>query len=339
MATLTERSSDTVAKVQDLSDEFVNAKAFEFPAMSRIPKGSAPENTQATYAVEKYDSPKITGAVDEADPNEYENPRKDDAELSVRVHVLERAVRIGGLATTVTHQAGVTPRNVVAKAVAKKLIELKRDGEVVILGDQESRVDDGTRGNETRGLVKWASSSAQTHYAVPTNYLTPSASIDSATALADYTDETITAVAESQYGETGNVGTDNVVFCGSTWKRKVGRLTLYSRNVTNMTPVRTFNQNVADKIVLGKVDMLETDFGNYELLLSQHVNASGDPTSAASKRLAVGTPLDYVELRFAERPNMQQLAKTGRSEKFLVTTTFALAHKNPRTLVKWAPGS
>ena len=228
----------------------------------------------------------------------------------------------------------------IVKAVAKKLVELKRDAEVVFLSDNESQADNGTVGNETRGLVKWASSSAQSHYPVPTAYLTPSGSIDSSTALADYTDETITAVAESQYSEHGNSSTENVIFAGSRWKRNLGHnLTMYSRNISNQTSVRHFEQNVKDTIVMGKVDMLETDFGNYEVVLSQHINTGLDPTTAASKRLAVGTPMEYVELAWSDKPNMQKLAKTGRSEKFLVTATAMLCHLNPKVLCKWAPGS
>lgn len=339
MAALVERSSDTVAKVQDLSTEFVNAKAFEFPFTSRARKAKDPVATYRTYAVEKYAAPKVSGAVDEADPDEYENPSDGDGELQTRVHIFERAVKLGGLATTVTQQAGITPKNVVAKKVAKKLIELKRDAEVVFLSDAESQVDNGTVGNKTRGLVKWAQATAQSHYPVPTAYLTPSTSIDSSTALADYTDDTITALAQSQYDEHGNSNTDNVIFAGSRWKRNLSRITFYTRNVSNMTCVRHFEQNVKDTVVMGKVDMLETDFGNYEVVLSQHINASGDPTSAASKRLAVCTPMEYVELAWADKPNMQTLAKTGRNTKFLVTATAMLCHQNPRVMAKWAPGS
>lgn len=337
MSTLVER--DAVAKVQDLSDEFDNAKAFKFPFMSRVRKGKAPMNAKMTYAVEQYAAPKITGAVDEADPENFENPSEGDAELDVRVHVLERSVRIGGLATSVTHQAGITPKNVVAKKVAKKLIELKRDGEVVFLGDGESRVDDGIRGNETRGLVRWAQSTAQSHYPVPADYRTPSGSIDSSTALADYTDDTILAVAQSQYDETGDETEENVIFAGSRWKRNLDRITFYARSETNRTIVRHFNQNVGPRVVLGKVDVLETSFSDIEVQLSQHVNTGGDPTSAASKRLAVGGPLDNMEIRWADAPNMVPLAKTGRSTKFLVTATGALVVRNPRKLIKFAPGS
>ncbi len=337
MSTLVER--DAVAKVQDLADAFDNAKAFKFPFTSRVKKGPAPKNAKMTYAVEKYDDPVLSGAVDEADPADFENPSEGDAELDVRVHVFERAVRIGGLATTVTHQSGITPRNVVAKKVAKKLIELKRDCEVVFLSDNESQVDNGVVGNETRGLVKWAQATAQTHYPVPTAFLTPSGSIESSTAIADYVDSTITGVAQSQYDQTGDETEENVLFAGSTWKRGLDRITFYAKTESNRTIVRQFNQSNPSRVSLGKVDMLETSFGDIEVQLSQHVNASGDPTSAASKRLAVGGPLENMEIRWADAPNMIPLAKTGRSEKFLVTATGALVVYNPLKLMKFAPGS
>lgn len=337
MSTLVER--DAVAKVQDLSDEFDNAKAFKFPFMSRVRKAGAPNNAKMTYAVEKYDDAKVTGAVDEADPSDFENPSDGDNELDVRVHVFERAVRIGGLATTVTHQAGITPKNVVAKKVAKKLMELKRDCEVVMLSDNESQVDNGVVGNETRGYVKWAQATAQSHYPVPSAYLTPSASIDASTAMADYTDDTITAVLESQYGQTGNESEENVIFAGSRWQRNLDRITYSVKTESNRTTVRSYNTGAKDKVVMGKVQMLESSFGDVEVQLSQHVNASGDPTSAASKRLAVGGPLDNLEIRWADAPNMIPLAKTGRSTKFLVTATGALCVLNPLKLIKFAPGS
>lgn len=338
MSTLVER--DQVGKVQDLADEFCNVDMKATPFMSAVPKGSAPLNVRLEYPVEKFATPQTTGAVDEADPVTFEDPSEGDAELYARIHIFERAARIGGLATTVTHQAGITPRNIVAKKIAKKLIELKRDMEVVMLGDGESQIDAGTpgNGNKTRGLGKWIQSTAQSHYEVPAAYRTPSDSILT-TALADYTDETITSVFESSYNQHGNDGADLDIWAGSRWKRNLGRITFYSRDETNYTQVRTFNQEAGDPVILGKVDVLETDFGTGTVHLSQFINASGDPTSAASRRLAYLTPMDYLEVRFAEQPKSVPLAKTGRSEKFLVTATGALCVKNPLALGKWAPSA
>lgn len=337
MPELVER--EAVAKVQDLSSEFANAESRKYPFTSAVRKGEPPLNAMLEYAVEKFDAPNTAGAVDEADPTEYENPSNGDAVLYARVHTWERAVRIGGHAVTFTAQAGITPRNVVAKKIAKKLIELKGDCELTFLGDQESQVDNGTVGNKTRGLGKWISSSAQSHYPVDSNYLVPSTSIDSSTAVADYTDATIIEPMKSSYGEHGDPEAAITIWAGATWKQTLGRFTFYSRNVTNMTTVRQFNQSANDTIRLGKVDMLETDFGNANVRLARFINASGDHTTAASKRLALGVVDDLIETRWAKQPYAEKLAKTGRNEKFLVTATGALVVKNPKPFMAWRPGS
>lgn len=330
---------EAVGKVQDLSQEFVNAESRKYPFTSSVRKGEPPVNAQLEYPVEKYDTPNTNAAVDEADPVTYQNPSDGDAMLYARVHTWERAVRIGGHSITFTHQAGITPRNIVAKKIAKKLVELKGDCELTFLGDQESQVDTGLVGNKTRGLGKWISSSAQSHYAVDANYLTPSASIDASTATDAYTDAIVLNVLKSSYGVHGDPEAGMTIWAGATWKQTLGRFTFYSRNVSNYTAVRQFNQSGTDKIVLGKVDMLETDFGNPVVRLSRFINASGDHTSAASKLLALGVIDDLVETRWAKQPYAEKLAKTGRNEKFLVTATAALCVLNPKPLFAWRPGS
>lgn len=330
---------EAVAKVQDLSNEFANAESRKYPFTSSVRKGAAPINAQLEYPVEKYDTPTTTAAVDEADPLVYQNPSDGDANLYARVHTWERAVRIGGHAVTFTHQAGITPRNIVAKKIAKKLVELKGDCELTFLGDQESQVDNGAVGNKTRGLGKWISATAQTHYAVDSNYLVPSASIDSSTTTANYTDATILDVLKSSYGVHGDPEASQTVWAGATWKQTLGRFTFYSRNVSNYTAVRQFQQGVNDTIKLGKVDLLETDFGNPSVRLSRFINASGDHTSAASKLLALGVLDDMIETRWAATPYAEKLAKTGRNEKFLVTATAALCVLNPKPFFAWRPAS
>lgn len=337
MPELVER--EAVAKVQDLAAEFANAESRKYPFTSAVRKGAPPDNAHLEYPVEKYDAPNTNAAVDEADPQTYENPSAGDAVLDARVHTWERAVRIGGHAVTFVKQAGITPRNVVAKKIAKKLVELKGDVELTLLGDQESQVDNGIVGNKTRGLGKWIQSTAQTHYPVDSNYRTPSGSIDSSTALADYTDQTILGPMQSAYGEHGDPEAAITIWAGVSWKSTLNRFTFYSRNVSNMTAVRQFNQNVADKLVMGKVDMLETEYGNATVRLSRFINASGDHTSAASKRLALGVVDELVETRWSAQPYSEKLAKTGRNEKFLVTGTGALAVLNPKPFMAWRPGS
>lgn len=336
MSTLVER--DQVGKIQDISSEFINADQKATPFTTAVKKGTPPVNAMLEYPVERFATPQITGAVDEADPATFEDPSAGDAVLYARIQTFERAVRIGGLATTTTHQAGITPRNIVAKKIAKKLIELKRDMEARFLGDDDSQVDNGTVGNETRGLGKWISATAQSHYPVDSGYLTPSGSINT-TAIAAYNDSTITDVFKSSYDQHGNGDAELMIFAGSTWKQGLGRITFYAKDESGFTQVRQFNQDAGDPVVLGKVDVLETDFGTGIVRLSQFINTGGDHTSAASKRLAYLVPMDYVEARFSDNPKSIPLAKTGRNEKFLVTATGALAVLNPLPFGKWVPSA
>ncbi|MEO6569462.1 MAG: DUF5309 family protein [Opitutaceae bacterium] len=331
---------EAVGKTQDLAKEFANAEKRSLPFTSSVPKGPNVMNAMLEYPVEKFDDPSTEGAGDEADPIKYENPREGDANLYARIQTWERAVRIGGHATTFVHQAGITPKNVVAKAIAKKLVEMKTDMETTFLGNNESQAEtSAATPNKTRGLGRWIQATAQSHYPVDPNYLVPAASIDASTTTANYTDETITAVAESMFTKHGDENADIDVFCGSTWKRKLGRITYYQKTEASMTNVRHFNQDVGDDVVLGKVDVLATDYGTFKVRLSRYINSSSAPTSAASKLLAYACPMKQLELRMSEQPYMLPLARTGRNQKFLVTATGALACLNPLPFGKWAPGS
>lgn len=334
---LTER--DSVAKKQDLADEFVNAEKRSLPFTSSVPKGTMPHAAQLEYPVEQYDPPKTDGASDEGDPEKYENPRQGDGLLYARMQTWERAARIGDDVLTYAQLGGVTPRQQKAKAIAKKLVELKTDMETTFLSDRESVAAAGVINNQTRGLGKWVQATAQSHYPVPAGYLTPAASIDASTATADYTDQTITAVAESMFTQHGDQEADIDVWCGSTWKRKLGRITFYQKTESNMTNVRRFNQTELDEVQLGKVDVLATDYATFRVRVSRWINASSDPTSAASKLLALACPMRMVELRMAATPYSLPLARTGRNEKFLVAGTGALAVLNPLPFGAWRPGS
>lgn len=339
MSVLVER--EQVAKVQDLSSEFVNADRKKLPFTSSVRKGDRPINVQLEYAVEKFAAPNTAGVADEADPQTYEDLSSGDANLYARLQTWERASRIGGLAISTTAQAGITPRNIVAKKIAKALMQLKRDIETTFLGDNDSAAaSSSTTANACRGLGKWITNTAQSHYPVDANYLTPAASIDTATATADYKDTTITNVLKSMFDQHGDYEADIDIWCGSTWKNTLGHnLTFYSRNETNMTVTRNFQQTPGENVILGKVDILETDFGVGKVRLSNFINTVGDPTTALSKLLAYAVPNDMIEARFSDQPNSQSLAKTGRGEKFLVTATGSLVVLNPLPFGKWAPTS
>lgn len=343
MATTVHVDRDAVGTPRDLGKEFVNADAKKTPFITWIPKSTKPINSLIEQPVEKFGDVTTDGVADEADPQGYTNPRDGDAILNCRVQTWERAGRLGGRVMSVTNQPGITPRDALAVAIAKTMIELKRNMEATVLSNNESAVQgSGTAtADATRGLGKWIQSTAQSHYAVDSNYLTPSGSIDSSTATADYTDKTVTTVLKSIYDEHGDGEAEFDIWAGSTWKQQIDRLTIYSRNESNMTQVRRWNSSDETKVSVF-VDMFSTSFGTARVRCANFINTgtgSNPHTSATSKLLAYVTLADYLELRMSQTPKAQDLAKTGRSERYLTWAEGALVVKNPRVLGKFAPSA
>ena len=82
---------------------------------------------------------------------------------------------------------------------------------------------------------------------------------------------------QSQYDQTGS-GTGKRALCGLDDGPATSRASRSTRAQRDQPHDRAHvQQNSASTVNLGKVDMLETDFGNIEVQLSQHVNASSIP--------------------------------------------------------------
>ena len=85
--------------------------------------------------------------------------------------------------------------------------------------------------------------------------------------------------------------------------------------------------------------MLETDFGTLTLQLSSFINASGDPKSAASKRLGIILPMEAVKLRVARAPRFKPLPDLGGGPRGLVDSIAGLAIQSPRHIGKFVPSA
>lgn len=325
-----------VAKKQDLREQFVNAEQARTPFTSSVRKGPRLTNTYLEYPVDQYDKPRIKAVVDEAEPGESQNAAKHNAVLLARPQIFERVGFVSHVTNTTTDQAGRPSKKQLSYAIAKMLVEMKFDMELTFLGDTESREDNGTVGNQTRGLGKWIQNEAQSHYAVPEEFRTPASSIDKTTPIGSYSDDTIANVFRSSFDQHGNESSEMVLWCGSLFKKALGNLSFYGRQEANMVVTRSFNVDVGPKHSIGKVDIIDTAYGRSVVQMSRHINTGGDHTTDASKRLGYLCPMDMVELRFSDDPHAERLAKTSRSEKFLVTSIAALCVKNPLTFGKWA---
>lgn len=333
--TLVERNA--VAKPRDMAWEFTNADRKKTPFSSSLSKGPKPTNMLMEYPAENFATPVLGGVVDEADAGTAVNTRDNDRMIQVRGQIWEKVGHVSDLAQTVLQTAGVLPKQQLAKAIAKKMVELKRNVELTYLSDQDSQPETGANPYLTRGMGSWISSTAQGDLPVDALYRTPAGSISTA-ALAAYTDDTIVDVFQSMHTQHGDSAAEFDVIAGSLWKKTVGRLTVYNTSEAGKDSVRQYTQEQKDTTLrLGKVDVLETPFGTGVIRLNNFINTGGDHTTTASKSLAYAVLPEMVEERVVKEIYVKNLGATGRGDKFLVARTAALAVKNPLALGKFAP--
>ena len=333
MPQLVER--DAVAKREDLSDVIYIVDRKKTPFFSAVAKGTEPTNTLVEWPVDSYPTPTTAGAIDEKDVQEYENLGTPGDVLQGRIQIWERKPKVSRLTQLVANQAGVGKRKAFAKSVAKGLVMIKRDIEVTMLSDNESVVGSGTTGGQIRGLGKWIQTTAQTDLPVSADYRPPTGSVIT-TAVADITDDVVTGLMQSMYDQTGDEDMEIMGWMGSRLKRGYSRLTMYDKTETGLTLARRFNEDATSGKVTMKVDVLDTDYGRVILRLAPFINASGDPTSDASKRLGYFTHMDMLKARFAENPNSRELPDMGGGPRALIQAIGTLEVGNPKGFGKHA---
>jgi len=333
-----------VAKRQDLSDFIHYADFKNTPFISSVSKGTKPINTLVEWPVDNYPDPRTTGVIDGADIQdaEWENLGRPNAVLANRVQIWRRAPRVSTLSQVVMVQGGVAQRESYALSIAKGLIMIKRDMETTALGDSESQADTGAVPNRMRGLGKWISSTAQTDLPVDPAYLTPATSILTGTmstfnpdgtinVQGTINDDTVTAVLQSIFDQTGDADMDLTGWCGSKMKRQLSLITKYETIDAPVVLARRFNNDIDTNTVTQKVDIIRTDFGNLNLRLSSFINTGGTPKTDASKSLCYITPMqkEMIRMRYSEAPFSRDLPDLGGGPRAEVRAIGTLEVGNP----------
>lgn len=331
---------DAVGKRPDLSDALALADRKKTIMKAMLPKSVQPTNTLTQWPVDSYPAPSTTGAVDEQPVQAYQNVNNVAALIQGRVMIQQRAIRISRFADRVMDQAGVGKRKAWAKAIAKGLVILSRDIETNILSDNDSLAGDANTGPRTRGYGSWSNASAQTDLPVDANFRTPTAQVDTTT-IANWLDTTLTTVLKSLFDNTGDAEMDLTFIVGSTLRQKLSRLTFYDKDDTGFIQVRRFNQDAESAKITMKVSVLDTDFGRVVIRPSSFINASGDPTSAASRRLGYLFPNvdECLRLRFAWEPEVEELPSDGGGPRALISGAYVMEAGNPLWLSRFAPSA
>ena len=208
-----------------------------------------------------------------------------------------------------TNQAvnGVANAQTVAKQVAYKLSELKRDMEKMLLDNVAASAGASGTARQTAGLPAFLTTNDERGTGGANGTTSGTGSAGSVNAAA--TDGTARPITEtllkSVIAKCWDEGAEpSIVLCGSSQKQTISGFT---GNATKF-------QEVDGKKLTAAVDIYISDFGDVQIVPARHVRTTDvfvlDPS--------------YAEVAYLQTAKQEPLAKTGLSERRLISCEYGL---------------
>lgn len=206
-----------------------------------------------------------------------------------------------------------------ARIAMKRLRELKNDIEYAIVRNQASSAGGAGTGRASAGMESWLA----TNEILSTTTASATTAGFSSGVVAAPTDGTTTAAfSEAMLKNALNAawtqgGDARVILTGTTQKSAFDGFTGVA---TKYNEVK--GQNQAG--IIGAADMYVSDVGNHTVILHRHIRSS----------VVLAIDPDYWSVGFLRRPKMEQLGKTGDSEKYMALADFTLVCRNEKASSK-----
>ena len=208
-----------------------------------------------------------------------------------------------------TNQAvnGVADAQTVAKQVAYKLSEMKRDMEKMLLDNVAASAGTASTARQTAGLPAFltTNTSRGTGGADGTTSGTGSAGYPNAAAT-DGTKRNITeTILKGVIADCWDAGAEpSIVLCGSSQKQ----------TISGFTGNATKYQEVDGKKLTAAVDIYVSDFGTLQIVPARHIRA---------RDVFVLDP-NYASVAYLQQAKQEPLAKNGLSERRLISAEYGL---------------
>ena len=300
---------------EDLIDKIFNTSPTETPVVSSIGR------TTATNTFHEWQRDSLTAAS--ADNAAIDG---DDATLQAQTPT----ERVGNYMQIFTKVKGVSRRaNLVKKAgrgnelayiKAQAMLELKRDMEAMVLSNNAAVAPTTSVAGKSAGLGVQSYANALHNGAGATAAWTSGAPTTAVTAGTNrtFTETLIKTACQSVYTNSGGVA--SMVVMSPSHK---ALFSAFTGIAVNRVDVKGKNQGT----VIGAADVYVSDFGALEIV--PHYLMSG-----ATDVHMLNT--DYIDMAMLDGFKTEPLAKTGDSEKFLITVDCGLALRAPKSCAKIA---
>ena len=295
---------------EDLQDALISISPTETPFMSAIGRRNV-SNTYFEWPVIELAAASASNVVIEGEAAPGNDAPTNAIRLGNYTQISDKVVEVSDTAEAVN---GAGDAQTLAKQIAYKLKELKRDMETMLVGANNAAVA-GASGTarETASLSAFLKTNTDrgTGGANPTLSGTTSGYPDAAA-----TDGTLRALTEQMLKDViascWDEGAEpSIVLCGSGVKQKIS---------STFTGSATRYRDISDKKVVAAVDLYVSDFGELQVVPSRFVR---------SRDVFV---LDPSMARVAYLSNTKQtpLARTGHSERRLISAEYGLMVDNEK---------
>lgn len=288
---------------EDLQDALVSISPTETPFMSSIGKKSV-DNTYFEWPVVSLAAPDTANRVLEGENAPGNDAPTNAVRLGNYTQISDKTVEVSDTAEAVN---GAGDAQTLAKQIAYKLKELKRDMERMIVDNVGALAGNTTTARRTAGLPAFLRTN------VSRGATGANATLSGTTAgfpNAGATDGTLRALTEAQLrtviAACWDAGAEpSIVLCSSGVKQKIS---------STFTGSATKFKNVDDKKVVGAIDIYVSDFGELQIVPSRFMR---------TRDVFVLDP-SYARLAYLQQTKQRELARTGHAERRLISVEYGL---------------
>ena len=303
----TNKSYDVKTIREDLQDAMISISPTETPFQSAIGRKSV-TNTSFEWSEVDLAAPAANRVLEgEAAPGN--DAPTNAVRLSNYTQISDKVVEVSDTNQKVN---GVADAQTVAKQIAFKLKELKRDMEVMLLSNVAAVPGDATTARVTAGLPAFLRTNVDRGVGGANGTLSGTTSGYVNAAATDGTPRALTeAMLKSVIAQCWDNGAEpSIVLCGSAVKQKIS---------STFTGSATKFKNVDDKKIVAAVDIFVSDFGELQIVPTRFL----ETRTVAGRDVFVLDP-NYARVAYLQTVQQKPLARTGHAERRLISTEYGL---------------
>lgn len=293
---------------EDLQDALVSISPMETPFMTAIGRKSV-TNTYFEWPVVELAAAAANRVVEgEAAPGN--DAATNALRMSNYTQISDKVVEVSDTADAVNGAGDV---QTLAKQVANKLKELKRDMELMLLSNIAASAGSTSTARATAGLPAFLKTNVSrgsggasgTLSGTTAGYPNAAATDGTARALTEDMLKTVIASCWEQGAEP------SIVLCGSAVKQKIS--STFTGSATK------YQDMTATKTLSAAIDIYVSDFGTLQIVPTRFL----ETRTVAARDVFVLDP-NYARVAYLSNVTQKPLARTGHSERRLIAVEFGL---------------